>query len=48
MGEKEVKVFTYPNAIIKVHIPELTKEEREKRMKNISEASARLLKGVQI
>lgn len=42
---KEVKVFTYPNMVVRVHIPDLTKEERERRMKNIEKAAAALLKG---
>ena len=43
---KEVRVFEYPNAIVRVHIPDLTEEERAKRMKIIHNAAASLLKEV--
>lgn len=42
---KEVKVFTYPDMVIRVHIPDLTEDERKHRMKNIEKAAAALLKG---
>ena len=35
------------NAIITVHRPELTAQERERRMKEIKEAAARLLLAVE-
>ena len=41
---KEVKVFEFPGMIARVHIPDLTTEERSKRMKKIHDAAARLLK----
>lgn len=42
------KTFTYKNCIAKVHIPELSEEERKKRMEAIKRAAANLLKeGVQ-
>ena len=40
---KEVKVFEYPDAIIRVHIPDLTEEERKRRMKRIEKAAAALI-----
>ncbi len=40
---KEVRVFEYPNAIVRVHIPDLTPEERARRMKRIHDAAAALL-----
>lgn len=46
----EVKEFVYPTssvpveAIVRVHIPELTAEEREKRMKSVYHAAERLIK----
>lgn len=43
---KEVKTFTYPNAIVRVQIPDLTPEERERRMRHISKAAESVLKGV--
>ncbi len=45
---KEVKTFTYPGMVVRVHIPELEANEREKRMKRIYEAAASLLKGVEM
>ena len=41
---KEVRTFTYPDAIVRVHIPELTEEERARRMKSIEKAAAILLR----
>ena len=41
---KETKVFTYPNMIVRVHIPDLTDAERNRRMKTISKAAEALLK----
>ena len=40
---KEVKVFHYDNAVVRVHIPDLTDEERARRMKEIERAAAQLL-----
>ena len=41
---KEVRVFDFPNAIVRVHIPELSPEERKKRMKVIKRAAENLLR----
>lgn len=43
---KEVKVFTFPGMIARVYIPDLTEEERARRMKRIHDSAARLLEGV--
>lgn len=43
-GYRESKVFTYPNAIVRVYFPDLSNEERERRMKRIQQAAAELLK----
>ena len=40
---KEVRVYHYPNITAKVLIPDITPEERARRMAFISEAAARLL-----
>lgn len=45
---KEVKTFTYDNMIVRVHIPELEANEREKRMKRIYSAAESLLKDTKI
>lgn len=41
---KEVKTFNFPNMIARVHVPDLTPEERTRRMKAIQAAAAELLK----
>lgn len=38
------RVFTYPNMVVEVFIPDLTDEENKKRMKRIHDAAAALLK----
>lgn len=40
---KETKVFYYGNAVVRVHIPDITQEERNRRMENIQKAAAVLL-----
>ena len=41
---KEVKVFEYPNAIVRVHIPDISDEENERRMKLVRKAAEALLR----
>lgn len=41
---KEVSVFEFPDAIIRVYIPDLTEEERNRRRKRIEKAAAALLR----
>lgn len=43
-GQCEIKTFTYPNAIVRVHFPDLSDEENNKRMKKIHKAAMELLK----
>ena len=43
---KEVKVFHYPNMTVRVHIPDLTEEERTRRKKIVERAAADLLREV--
>ena len=45
-GQYETKVFTYPNAIVRVHFPDLTDEEQNRKMKQLHKAAAELLKEV--
>lgn len=40
---KEVRVIEFPQGTARVHIPDLTDEERERRMKRIVESAALLL-----
>ena len=42
----EVKTFTYPNMIVRVHLPDLTEDERNKRMRTIQKATERFMKAV--
>lgn len=44
---KEVRTFTYPNAIVRVHIPDLTTDERNRRMRTVKRAAEDLLKSVE-
>lgn len=41
---KEVRVFKYPNMIVRVHIPDISDEENERRMKVVRKAAEALLK----
>lgn len=43
---KEVKVFQFPNMNVRVHIPDLTPQERTRRMNAIYKQSENLLKEV--
>ena len=43
---KEVREFKYSNAVVRVHIPDLTEEERERRMKAVKIAAENLMKEV--
>lgn len=40
----EIKVISFPNMTARIHRPELTPEERERRMAAIYKAAANLLK----
>lgn len=42
---KEVRVFKYPGWNITVHIPDLTEEERARRMREIERAAIALVRG---
>lgn len=46
MNYKEVKTIEFPNMVVRVHVPELTEEERAKRMTAIHKKAAELLKKV--
>lgn len=43
----EVRTFTYPNAIVRVHLPDLAPDERERRMRKVKKAAEDLLKSVE-
>ena len=46
---KEVKTFQFTNAVVRVHIPDITKAERERRMKTIHKATVSMFeKGVAV
>ncbi len=38
------RIFTYPNAVVRVHFPDLTEEENRKRMQEIRKAAEEILK----
>lgn len=40
------RVFEYPNATVRVHIPDLASDEREKRMREVKRTAELLLNGV--
>lgn len=40
---KEVRTFHYGNIVARVHIPDISEEERARRMKEISIAAGKLL-----
>lgn len=42
------QTFIYPNAIVRVHSPDLTPEERERRMKQIHDSAMALIKSTLI
>ena len=44
---KEVREYVYPNAIVRVHIPDLTAEERARRMQVIRKATEDFLRVVE-
>ena len=41
---KEVKTFHFENMTVRVHIPDITPEERARRMQRIHNSAAQLLK----
>ena len=43
---KETRVFEYPNAIVRVRIPDITEEEHERRMKAVRKAAEAVLREV--
>lgn len=40
---KEVRTFEYPGITVRVHIPDLTEAERNRRMKTVAKAAESLL-----
>lgn len=43
-GQREMRTFTYPNMVVRVHFPDLTDEEKKKRTKELHKAAEELLK----
>lgn len=43
---KDVRVFKYPNATVRVHFPDITPEENERRLKEIKRSAEDLLRAV--
>jgi hypothetical protein len=44
----QTRVFKYPNATVRVHIPDLAPEERERRLNKLKISAERLLREVLI
>ena len=44
---KETITMSFPNMVAKIHFPDLTEQERKRRMLLIHKASANLLKSVE-
>ena len=44
----ETQQITYPNAVVQLHIPKLTEQERKKRMEDIKKAATELLKAMTV
>ncbi len=40
---KEVRVFDYGDAVVRVHIPDLTSDEKNRRMKEVEKAAVQVL-----
>jgi hypothetical protein len=40
---KEVRVFQYDNAVVRVHIPDLTPDEQNRRMKEVERTAMQLI-----
>lgn len=40
---KEIRTFEFPGMVVRVHIPDLTDEERNRRMKNVIKTTEKLL-----
>ena len=43
-GQENLRTFTYPNMIVRVHFPDLSDEENSRRMKKIRKAAEELLR----
>jgi hypothetical protein len=42
----QTKIYKYPNATVRVHIPDLAPEEREKRLNAVKKSAEMLLREV--
>lgn len=42
--EGQTKTFQFPDAVVRVHFPDLTDEERERRMRRVRKAAEDILK----
>ena len=43
-SQSEIKVFTFPNMVVRVRQPDISDEEQKRRMKRIYKAAEELLK----
>ena len=44
---KEIRTFEYPGMIVRVHIPDISEAERNRRMKQLYSATESILKSYQ-
>ena len=44
---KEIRTFNINNAVVRVHIPDLTADERSRRIEKIKDAAANMMKGIE-
>ena len=44
---KEIRTFEYPGMVVRVHIPDISEAERNRRMKQLYKASESILKSYQ-
>ena len=44
---KKIKTFTYADAIVRVHVPDLAEDERNRRMKEVRKSAEAILKGIE-
>ena len=45
-GIRETRTFNYPNMIVRVHFPDISDEENERRMKKLRKSAIAVMKEV--
>ena len=44
--QSQDRIFEYPNAVVRVHIPDLAEDERQRRIKEVKISAEKILKEV--